>query len=99
MDTLESIGEEVADPHRMEDEIADQLFEQQIHRCLLQMDTVDRIIIRCTVLHKGKKTTERQMAALVSKALGHEYSHQAIHKRIPVAAKRLAELMNYTPYE
>lgn len=99
METLESIGEEVADPHSMEDEIADQLFEQQIHRFLPQMDTVDRIIIRCTVLHKGKKMTERQLAALISKALGREYSHQAVHKRIPTAAKRLAELMNYNPYE
>ena len=99
METLESIGEEVADPHCMEDDIADELFEQQIRRCLPQMDTVDKIIVRSTVLHKGKKVTERQMAALISKALGREYSHQAVHKRIPTAAKRLAELMHYNPYE
>ena len=78
---------------------SDELFEQQIRRCLPQMDTVDKIIVRSTVLHKGKKVTERQMAALISKALGREYSHQAVHKRIPTAAKRLAELMHYNPYE
>lgn len=99
METLESIGEEVADPQCMEDDIADELFEQQIRRCLPKMDTIDKIIIRCTVLHKGKKITERQMAALISKALGREYSHQAVHKRVPAAAKRLAELMDYNPYE
>ena len=79
--------------------IADRLFEQEVYRYLPMMDTVDRIIIRCTVLHKGKKVTERQMAALISKALDHEYTHQAVHKRIPAAARRLAELMNYNPYE
>ncbi len=99
MDSLDSIGEEVADSYCMEDDVANRFFEQQIYRYLPQMDIVDRIIIRCTVLHKGKKMTERQLAALISKALGCEYSHQAVHKRIPVAAKRLAELMNYNPYE
>ena len=55
-----------------------------------------RIIIRCMVLHE-RDVTERQLAALISKAIGQNYSHQAVHKRIPAAAKRLAELMNY-PY-
>jgi hypothetical protein len=35
------------------------------------------------------------MAALISKALDREYTHQAVHKRVPAAAKRLAKLMNY----
>ncbi len=83
----------------MEEDIADCLFEQQIYRYLPQMKAIDQIIIRCTVLHKGKKITERQLSALISKALGREYTHQSVHKRIPIAARRLAELMNYDPYE
>ncbi len=86
------LPEELVTAGRM---IANELFEQQIRRCLPKMDTIDRIIIRCAVLHKGKKVTERQMAALISKALDREYTHQAVHKRVPVAAKRLAKLMNY----
>jgi hypothetical protein len=58
------------------------------------MDTIDRIIIRCMILHDGGMT-ERQVAALISKAIGRSYSHQSVHKRIPEAAKRLARLMNY----
>lgn len=96
MDTLESIGEEVADTYSMEDDVADRLFRQQIYRCLPQMDTIDRIIIRCMVLHE-RDVTERQLAALISKATGQKYTHQAVHKRIPAAAKRLANLLNY-PY-
>ena len=96
MDTLESIGEEAADSYCMEDDVANQIFEQQIRRCLLQMDTIDRIIICCMVLHE-RAVTERQLAALISKAVGQNYSHQAVHKRIPAAARRLADLMNY-PY-
>jgi hypothetical protein len=96
METLESIGEEVADSYCMEDDVANRIFEQQIYRCLPQMDTIDRIIIRCMVLHE-RDVTERQLAALISKATGQKYSHQAVHKRIPAAAKRLADLMNY-PY-
>ena len=96
MDTLEAIGEEVPDPYCMEDAVANRIFEQQIYRCLPQMDTIDRIIIRCMVLHE-RDVTERQLAALISKATGQKYSHQAVHKRIPAAAKRLADLMNY-PY-
>ena len=96
MDTLERIGEEVADPFSMENVIADRIFEEQIYRCLPQMDIIDRIIIRCMVLHE-REVTERQLAALISKAIGQHYSHQAVHKRITAAAKRLADLMNY-PY-
>ena len=96
MNTLESIGEEVADPYNMEDAVADRLFKQQIYRCLPQMDDIDRIIIRCMVLHE-RKVTERQLATLISKAIGHDYSRQAVRKRIPAAAKRLANLMHY-PY-
>ena len=96
MDTLESIGEEVADPTSMEEAVANRIFEQQIYRCLPQLDTIDRIIIQCMVLHEHE-VTERQLAALISKAIGQKYSHQAVHKRIPAAAKRLADLMNY-PY-
>ena len=96
MDTLEAIGEEVPDPYCMEEAVANRIFEQQIYRCLPQMDTIDRIIIRCMVLHE-RDVTERQLAALISKAIGQNYSHQAVHKRIPAAAKRLADLMNY-PY-
>ena len=96
MDTMELIGEEVADPFSMEDDVADRIFEEQIYRCLPQMDTIDRIIIRCMVLHE-RDVTERQLAALISKTIGQKYSHQAVHKRIPAAAKRLADLMNY-PY-
>ena len=80
----------------MEEAVANRIFEQQIYRCLPQMDTIDRIIIRCMVLHE-RDVTERQLAALISKAIGRNYSHQSVHKRIPAAAKRLAELMNY-PY-
>ena len=98
MDTLESIGEEVADPACMEEAVANRIFEQQIYRCLPQMDTIDRIIIRCLVLHE-RDVTERQLAALITKAIGQTYSHQAVHKRIPAAAKRLAALMNYNPHE
>lgn len=98
MDTLESIGEEVADPACMEEAVANRIFEQQIYRCLPQMDTIDRIIIRCLVLHE-REVTERQLAALITKAIGQTYSHQAVHKRIPTAAKRLAALMNYNPHE
>ena len=98
MDTLESIGEEVADTYNMEDDVADRLFRQQIYRCLPLMDTIDRIIIRCMVLHE-REVTERQLAALISKAIGRNYSHQSVHKRIPAAAKRLAALMNYNPNE
>ena len=71
METLESIGEEVADSYCMEDDV-----------------------IRCMVLHE-RDVTERQLAALISKATGQKYSHQAVHKRIPAAAKRLADLLNY----
>ena len=71
-------------------------FEKEIYRCLPQMDTIDRIIIRCMV---ERDVTERQLAALISKAIGEPYSHQAVHKRIPVAAKRLAKLMDYVPFE
>lgn len=46
MDTLESIGEEVADPYCMEDAVANRIFERKIYRCLPQMDTIDRIVIR-----------------------------------------------------
>ena len=95
MDSLESIGEEVADSYCMEADVADKIFEQEIYRCLPQMDTIDRIIIRCMVLHE-RDMTERQLAALISKAIGQKYSHQAVHKRIPAAAKRLADLMNYS---
>ena len=52
MDTLEAISEEVADPFCMEDDVANRIFEQQIYRCLPQTDTIDRIIIRCLVLHE-----------------------------------------------
>ena len=76
--------------------MADRLFKQQIYRCLPQMDDIDRIIIRCMVLHE-RKVTERQLATLISKAIGHDYSRQAVRKRIPAAAKRLANLMHY-PY-
>ena len=48
------------------------------------------------VLHE-REVTERQLAALISKAIGQNYSHQAVHKRFPAAARRLADLMNY-PY-
>lgn len=96
MDTLASIGEEVADPYSMEDDVADRIFREQIYRCLPQLDTIDRIIIRCMVLHDGQ-TTERQVAALIGKAIGRSYSHQSVHKRIPTAAKRLAGLMD-CPY-
>ena len=96
MDTLEAIGEEVADAYCMEDDVANRIFEQQIYRRLPQMDTIDGIIIRCMVLHE-RDVTERQLAALISKAIGQKYSHQAVHKRIPAAAKRLADLLNY-PY-
>ena len=101
METLERIGEGVLDPYCMEDDVANRLFEQQIYRCLPQLDTIDRIIIRCTVLHKGHMP-ERQMAALISKAVGREFTHQAVHKRIPAAARRLAALMDFDldhPYE
>lgn len=98
MDTLELIGKEIADPACMEESVANRIFEQQIYRCLPQMDTIDRIIIRCLVLHE-REVTERQLAALITKAIGQNYSHQAVHKRIPAAAKRLAALMNYNPYE
>ena len=40
----------VADPYCMEEAVANRIFEQQIYRCLPQMDTIDRIIIRCMVL-------------------------------------------------
>ena len=96
MDTLESIGEEVTAPYNMEDIVADRIFEEEIYRCLPQLDAIDRIIIRCMVLHE-REVTERQLAVLISKAIGKDYSHQAVHKRIPAAAKRLADLMNY-PY-
>ena len=46
---------------------------------------------------RERVVTERLLAALISKAIGQKYSHQAIHKRIPAAAKRLADLLNY-PY-
>ena len=95
-DSLESIGEEVADSYCMEDDIADRIFRKQVECCLPQLDPVDRIIIYCTVLHKGR-ITERQLSELIKKAVGREYSHQAVHKRIPAAAKRLAALMNYIP--
>ncbi len=98
MDTLESIGEEVTENYFMEEDVADRIFEQQIYRCLPQLDTIDRIIIRCMVLHEHE-ATERQLAALISKATGQSYTHQAVHKRVPAAAKRLAALMNYNPYE
>ena len=91
METLESVGEEMVDPYCMEEAVANRIFEQQIYRCLPQMD---RIIIRCMVLHE-RDVTERQLAALISKATGQKYSHQAVHKRIPAAAKRLADLLNY----
>lgn len=79
---------------RSTEAVANRIFEQQIYRCLPQMDTIDRIIIRCMVLHE-RDVTERQLAALISKATGQKYSHQAVHKRIPAAAKRLADLLNY----
>ncbi|NLE26676.1 MAG: hypothetical protein GX625_15290 [Clostridiaceae bacterium] len=91
---MESVGEEMVDPYCMEEAVANRIFEQQIYRCLPQMDTIDRIIIRCMVLHE-RDVTERQLAALISKATGQKYSHQAVHKRIPAAAKRLADLLNY----
>ncbi|MBQ7679586.1 MAG: hypothetical protein IJT34_07035 [Butyrivibrio sp.] len=59
MDSLESISEEVADSYCMETDVADKIFEQEIYRCLPQMDTIDRIIIRCMVLHE-RDLTERQ---------------------------------------
>ena len=96
LDSLKDGGGEVVDPCCMEEAVADQIFEQQIYRCLPQLDIIDQIIIRCTVLRE-RDVTERQLAALISKATGREYSHQAVHKRIPAAAKRLADLMNY-PY-
>ena len=96
MDTLESVGEEVADPYCMEEAVANRIFEQQIYRCLPQMDTIDRIIISCKVLHE-RDVTERQLAALISKAIGRKYSRQAVNKRIPAAAKRLVDLLKY-PY-
>ena len=68
MDSLESIGEEVADSYCMEADVADKIFEQEIYRCLPQMDTIDRIIIRCMVLHE-RDMTERQFAALSLKPL------------------------------
>ena len=98
MDTLESIGEEVTENYFMEEDVADRIFEQQIYRCLPQLDTIDRIIIRCMVLHEHE-ATERQLAALISKATGQSYTHQAVHKRVPAAAKRLAALLNYNPDE
>lgn len=94
VDALESFGEEIADPFCVEEEVADRMFREQIYRCLPRMDTIDRIIIRCMILHDGGMT-ERQVAALISKAIGRSYSHQSVHKRIPEAAKRLARLMNY----
>ena len=96
MDSLEGIGEEIADPYSLEDDAANRIFKKQIYRCLPQMNDIDRIIIRCMVLHE-REVTERQLAALISKAIGQKYSHQAVHKRIPAAAKRLADLMHY-PY-
>lgn len=96
METLEPIGEEVADPNSMEEDIADRLFKQQIYRYLPQMVTIDKIIIRCAVLHEDRMT-ERQIAALISKAVGQKYSHQAVHKRIPAVAKHLADLMHFNP--
>lgn len=96
METLEFIGEEVADPNSMEEDIADRLFKQQIYRYLPQMVTIDKIIIRCAVLHEDRMT-ERQIAALISKAVGQKYSHQAVHKRIPAVAKHLADLMHFNP--
>lgn len=96
MDSLEGIGEEVTDPYNLEDDAANRIFKKQIYRCLPQMNDIDRIIIRCMVLHE-REVTERQLAALISKAIGQKYSHQAVHKRIPAAAKRLADLMHY-PY-
>ena len=96
MDTLASLGEEVADPYRIEDDVADRIFREQLYRCLPLLDTIDRIIIRCLVI-RDVEATERQVAALISKAIGRPYSHQSVHKRIPEAAKRLAKLMNY-PY-
>jgi len=98
LDSLERVGEEAADPRRMEDEVADRIFEQEIWRCLPQMDPIDQLIIRCAVLRE-REMTERQLAALISKAIGKAYSHQSVHKRIPIAARRLAELMEYDPYE
>lgn len=98
IEALEETGAEVPDPRWSEDKIADRIFEKEIYRCLPQMDTIDRIIIRCMVLHE-RDVTERQLAALISKAIGQPYSHQSVHKRIPAAAKRLARLMDYNPYE
>ena len=92
--TLEHAGEEIRDPYCMEEDVADRIFKQQIYNCLPQLDIIDRIIIRCMVLEE-KKLTERQLAALIGKAIGHSYSHQSVHKRIPAAAKRLADLMRY----
>lgn len=96
MDTLETFGEEIADTFCMDDDVADRIFREQLYRCLPLLDTIDRVIIRCLVLREVE-TTERQVAALISKAIGRSYSHQSVHKRIPEAAKRLMNLMNY-PY-
>jgi len=58
------------------------------------MDAIDQLIIRVYVLHEID-ATERECAEMISRAIGREYSHQAVHKRIPAAARRLAELMHY----
>ncbi|MDL2205824.1 hypothetical protein LJC33_02795 [Eubacteriales bacterium OttesenSCG-928-N13] len=94
LDTLEDLGIEIADPFNLEEDVADRLFRQQLCRCLPQLDVIDQIIIRAYVLH-DTELTERECAALISKAIGRNYSHQAVHKRVPEAAKRLAKLVGY----
>ncbi len=91
---LEENGVEIEAPYDMAESVADVLFEEQLRSVLPQMDAIDQLIIRVYVLHE-MDATERECAEMISRAIGREYSHQAVHKRIPAAARRLAELMHY----
>lgn len=96
MTTLEETGHEIADSNSFIEDTEDDLFKQQIYGVLNDLDMVDRLIIHYLVLRDTEEIlTERQVAELISTKTGKAYSHQAVHKRISVAAKRLAKLIGY----
>lgn len=94
LDELTQQGLEIEDTVDVAEMVADALFEEQLRSVLPQLDVVDQIIVRAFVLH-DINATERKCAEIISVAIGRPYSHQAVGKRIPKAAARLAELVGY----
>ena len=93
-DSLTEQGLEIEDGVDVSEMVADALFEEQLRSVLPELDVIDQIIIKAFVLH-DINATERECAKIISAMIGRPYTHQGVHKRVPKAAARLADLLGY----